>query len=831
MAFLLAMDLYDAEDYVLNCEWARVFDYESYLEHCNLDDELDAVDLITFWGGKPDPWTATVLLQPVLRFLDNFEYDLWDYGADDYTYSEVNSAYKIAQKLINAGANYTSEDKHLLAEVKGELNLYGPHTIFDFIFDPGSKGESYNLGGYGYSNIFRNGLYNGYGEVPYYYFDKPGQYGTGTLPLHFNFDGIGRSDVQLGGDTITSRYIFNRGNSFNSQDTTGYPINVTALSQSVLQSWTHNLSTHMVNEARVGFNRLNVNFGGNNSAGEFNWNFPVVQPITPVTGYSNPTYDFGADLGGPIVKDRLWGNYGYPDRVISQSYGGPESLNAPLPSTTWPTVPGSSSATQLDFREYDTFNYGGDDWKIRQSLTLSLGLTWTYYGQPANLFADITQARASKPSTPTSFGPSIGFTYAPQWGGFLTDKPSIARETLGFEKTFLGGDASVGLRVPFVQTERKENPLSFRIGGYGSPSPFSPSYNARGPWWSDPSIGGGPELTMPWLSWLNTAGVTGGGGASPIASLGTSLPGTFVFNSAAPGATFVVPPEWRVVSLEYFLKYQDTSSEKETPAQVSGGGPTKMSENLGPEDLLLHVDALGRVILSRGPWEIATLNAGLPLGRESGAASWMSAPLPGELPQVAYWLIANGNSSGKAFELQVQDPSGQFKRVVLPDGVVLEPAAIKDPEAKAAGQAGKLLTQEITAFCLEFAKLPPEAGMLYKIANPEKQRQYRAAHYALEAGYEMGANGEFNPDMDAKAYIDFTRQNAAWAIQGNWDEQQFTQHWIERTQKNAQAMHIAWSKQMEDALRAAAPNRWRDIDKVVKKARSMMQKEELAAAR
>ena len=96
--------------------------------------------------------------------------------------------------------------------------------------------------------------------------------------------------------------------------------------------------------------------------------------------------------------------------------------------------------SSLDFREHDTFLYLGDDWKITQALTLNIGATWSYYGQPANIFNQITTARESNPATAfwnpalplsvrtlpkipaptTSVGPSLGFAYTPQWGGLFT---------------------------------------------------------------------------------------------------------------------------------------------------------------------------------------------------------------------------------------------------------------------------------------------------------------------------------------------------------------------------------------------------------------------------
>ena len=285
-----------------------------------------------------------------------------------------------------------------------------------------------------------------------------------TQPVH-NFDWILKQDLQLGNDTITGRYIFNRGNSFNLSDNgaAGYFFNVPALAQSALISWTHNLSAHMVNEARVSFGRLNVEFGGNTIGNTE----PTAQNLDQAV--TNVSFSTGGLLGfGPatnLPQQRIVNTWQAQDNwnwVLGkhQLKAGANWTYQRSPNIFLPTINGAYRFTSwnsffnntpnrvrvaqgpsgLDFREYDTFLYGGDDWKVSQNLTLQAGLTWSYYGQPANLFNDITTKRESNAATafwnpalplsvrtlPTipapknSFGPAVGFVYSPQWGGFLT---------------------------------------------------------------------------------------------------------------------------------------------------------------------------------------------------------------------------------------------------------------------------------------------------------------------------------------------------------------------------------------------------------------------------
>ena len=309
-----------------------------------------------------------------------------------------------------------------------------------------------------------------------------------SAPFHgFNF--VNRIDYQRGNDNFMARYLFNRGNNFNldfGDGAAGYPVSVPALSQAILVGWTHNLSSHMVNEARVSFNRLNVDFGTNTigtvpsaasvdqAVARITFRFPSAF-MPQATGDTDPFFPniglLPIGTATNLPQSRIVNTWQAQDNwnlVMGKhtfkagvNYTFQRSPNVFLPAIngafrfdSWGDIGTGASFVDnqpdrvqiasgnptLDFREHDTFIYGGDDWKIGRNLTVNLGLTWSYYGQPANLFNQITVPRESNPATqlwnpalplsvrtfPTfpapknSFGPSVGFAYSPQWGGFLT---------------------------------------------------------------------------------------------------------------------------------------------------------------------------------------------------------------------------------------------------------------------------------------------------------------------------------------------------------------------------------------------------------------------------
>jgi len=276
-------------------------------------------------------------------------------------------------------------------------------------------------------------------------------------------DVIGKADYQTGKDTITGRYLFQRNVAANnaSNGAAGWFYDVPTQSQAVRAGWTRVLSSSLVNELAVSFGRENTQFGGGANdtipdTGSLKTGVALVS-VSRVVGNSGST---GLGYGGATtlpqgrvvntwqIQDNLVHDLGNHHLKAGVNWTYQRSVNTFLPyvngsfsftnfSSYLTNAPSSVTVGNgnpvLDFREYDTFLYAGDNWKIRKNLILTYGLTWSLYGQPANLFnANDTKLQNSSsplwasayaqyavlpkvPSDYTDLGPNVGFSWTPDF--------------------------------------------------------------------------------------------------------------------------------------------------------------------------------------------------------------------------------------------------------------------------------------------------------------------------------------------------------------------------------------------------------------------------------
>jgi outer membrane receptor protein involved in Fe transport len=291
---------------------------------------------------------------------------------------------------------------------------------------------------------------------------------TRNVPALFNDrEFTGRVDVQITSkDRVTSRYIFQQ----NIQTAVfglfaaGAWVDVPARDQQIALDWVHTFSSALLNQVRYSFSRAGFGFEGGsfpgctraainacptsiNLQGGFlsfglQNTFPQGRTINNTQVQDNASYFRGRHtfkFGGEFYKQRS------PNTLLTNING---SYLFPNFNSFLQNAPTRLSLTdgppKFNFREYDVAAYAGDDWRIKDNLTLNLGLRWEYSSQPVNLLHDLSVANqaGSTPfwstTAPTNvttvaeipndykyFGPSIGFAWKPRLFGIAGDKNVI----------------------------------------------------------------------------------------------------------------------------------------------------------------------------------------------------------------------------------------------------------------------------------------------------------------------------------------------------------------------------------------------------------------------
>ena len=182
-------------------------------------------------------------------------------------------------------------------------------------------------------------------------------------------------------------------------------------------------------------------------------------------------------------------------------------------------------------------------------------------------------------------------------------------------------------------------------------------------------------------------------------------------------------------------------------------------------------------------------------------------------PAMAVSLIATGNSTGEVFRIQGLDRSGLPVALASPEGLILEPLKQK-VQAVTDKLKGGLPGQSVTGYCVDFAKLPPAAGTVYRVADEKIQQQFAPLRKVLQAAQRVADAGKLNPDSNPASYLDSIKQWAIWSRLEKWDAVNFERHFVEHTRKGVEGRKVSWTKDIERQVRQLVSNRWRDINAV-----------------
>src|SRR5262249_54440958 len=159
--------------------------------------------------------------------------------------------------------------------------------------------------------------------------------------------------------------------------------------------------------------------------------------------------------------------------------GTPDSLATNIPIR----VTLAAGQDTIQYKETDQFYFFQDDWKVRDNLTLNLGVRYENTGQPVNTLNQLTTRREQDPNTaiwrqnlplnvrtvpnvPTdtnNIAPRIGFAYTPRfWKGLLGEDATVVRGgySIAYDPGFYNILLNVSTSTPTVFNNVTDNSTS-----------------------------------------------------------------------------------------------------------------------------------------------------------------------------------------------------------------------------------------------------------------------------------------------------------------------------------------------------------------------------------
>ncbi len=285
-------------------------------------------------------------------------------------------------------------------------------------------------------------------------------------------------------------------------------MDVPSIAHQIGADWVRNWTSNFINQAKYSYSRSYVDFGGEAGGKWASCNITGIHtcPAGYSIGGSLGSYGFAnnlpqdRDVKTHQVQDNAtyvhgrhtfkaggeWDHQFSPNHFLPNNNGTYSFSSLTNVIRNRPTNVSLADGTfGLNFTENDIAFYAQDDWKVKDNLTLNIGMRWEWNQQAINLLHNLTTARetgpgafwgaalplASKtvPQVPqdyNNFAPNFGFAWTPHiWQGIFGQDKTVFRGgfRIAYDPSFYNIFLNVATSAPMINAATINGPNA--VGG------------------------------------------------------------------------------------------------------------------------------------------------------------------------------------------------------------------------------------------------------------------------------------------------------------------------------------------------------------------------------